>query len=57
MQLMIEYARAEGLKQISGQVLSENTVMLRMCRSLGFDVRTDPTDRSVELVTLSIAAP
>ena len=29
---------------ISGDVLTENTVMLAMCRSLGFEVTPDPTD-------------
>ena len=33
MQLIIEYARSEGLKMISGDVLQENTIMLEMCRS------------------------
>ena len=32
MQMIIEYARSEGLKTISGDVLQENTVMLEMCR-------------------------
>ena len=32
MQLIIEYAKSEGLKTISGEVLQENTVMLEMCR-------------------------
>ena len=32
MELMIEYARAEGLKLIRGEVLQENAAMLRMCR-------------------------
>lgn len=40
MQLIIEYARSEGPKAISGEVLQENnTVMLAMCRSLGFEVK------------------
>ena len=39
MQMIIEYARAEGLKVIEGQVLSENTVMLEMCKELAFDIR------------------
>jgi RimJ/RimL family protein N-acetyltransferase len=30
MQLIIEYAKAEGLKRISGQILQENTVMLKI---------------------------
>jgi acetyltransferase len=47
MQLIIEYARSEGLKMISGDVLRENTVMLEMCRSLGFEVKTDPADPGI----------
>ena len=42
MQMIIEYAKSEGLKAISGDVLAENTVMLAMCRSLGFEVKSDP---------------
>ena len=42
MQMIIEYAKSEGLKTISGDVLTENTVMLEMCRSLGFEVKPDP---------------
>jgi acetyltransferase len=47
MRLMIEYARSEGLKVISGDVLQENTVMLEMCRDLGFEVKTDPAEHDV----------
>jgi acetyltransferase len=47
MQLMIEYARSEGLKMISGDVLQENTIMLEMCRSLGFEIKTDPVDPGI----------
>jgi acetyltransferase len=32
MQMIIEYAKSEGLKVISGDVLAENTVMLAMYR-------------------------
>ncbi len=44
MQLIIEYARAEGLKVISGDVLHENLTMLDMCRRLGFEVKADPAE-------------
>lgn len=54
MQLMIEYARSAGLKQIFGQILHENTVMLRMCRELGFEVRVNPEDRGIYDVTLTL---
>ena len=54
MQLIIEYAKSEGLKVISGEVLQENLVMLQMCRELGFEVKTDPTDRAICNVTLKL---
>jgi acetyltransferase len=54
MQLLIDYARAEGLQRISGQVLRENTTMLQMCRELGFEMRTDPTDPGLQIVTLPL---
>ena len=52
MQLIIEYARAEGLKCIEGQVLSENRTMLDMCRQLGFAISADPEDPETCRVTL-----
>ena len=55
MQMMIDYARAEGLHVIEGQVLQENRTMLRMCRELGFDVATDPTDPELCLAKLKLA--
>ncbi len=54
MQLIIEYARSEGLKAISGDVLTENTVMLAMCRSLGFEVKSDPTEHDICNVRLTL---
>ena len=54
MQLIIEYAKSEGLKQISGQILQGNTVMLKMCRELGFETKTDPDDRGLREVTLTL---
>lgn len=54
MQLLIHYARSEGLKRLSGQVLSENTTMLGMCRDLGFTVAMDPDDHSIVDVVLDL---
>ena len=54
MQTIIEYARSEGLQTIEGQVLSENTTMVQMCRELGFSVKADPDDISICLVRLSL---
>ncbi len=56
MRLMIEWAKVEGLREVEGQVLRENTTMLDMCRSLGFLVRIDPDDPDLRVVTLPIAS-
>jgi acetyltransferase len=54
MQLIIEYARSEGLKEISGDVLHENSTMLDMCRSLGFEVKSDPHEPDICKVRLRL---
>jgi acetyltransferase len=54
MQHLIAYARAEGLQQLHGDVLQENTQMLSMCRQLGFDVRCDDEDVTLCRVTLPL---
>jgi acetyltransferase len=54
MQLLIEYAKSEGLKRIAGQVLQENTAMLSMCRDLGFGMKTDPLEPEICDVTLDL---
>lgn len=54
MELVIAYARNEGLKQIEGQVLRENTTMLQMCKELGFDIIDDPEDSSLKFAKLDI---
>jgi acetyltransferase len=55
MQRMIDYARGIGLKTVHGQVLAENTTMLRMCRQLGFEIADDPYSKGIKLVTLELA--
>jgi RimJ/RimL family protein N-acetyltransferase len=54
MQLIIEYAKSQGPKRITGQILQENSVMLKMCRELGFKVTTNAEDRGVYDVTLEL---
>jgi acetyltransferase len=56
MQLLIAYARSEGLKSLFGEVLNENVNMLNMCRDIGFEVRRDPKEPAVSLVSLDLAA-
>jgi acetyltransferase len=54
MQRVIEYARMIGLERIHGQVLAENTTMLRMCAELGFHVADDPGGSGIKLATLEL---
>lgn len=54
MQRMIDYARTIGLADVHGQVLAENTTMLRMCAELGFGVRDDPASKGIKVVTLGL---
>jgi acetyltransferase len=56
MQLMIAYARSEGIQTIKGQVLRENTMMLEMCRELGFRIEFDPQEPTSVIVTLQLSA-
>jgi acetyltransferase len=54
MQLIIEYARTEGLKVIDGQVLRENSTMLKMCRELGFKTISLPDTPESVAVELAL---
>jgi acetyltransferase len=54
MQLIIAYGRAKGFRTIEGQVLHENTTMLKMCVELGFAIHTDPNEPYICDVTLSL---
>lgn len=54
MQSMIRAAASEGLKAVTGEVLTENGSMLAICRELGFDVRPDPDDTSLRRVRLDL---
>lgn len=56
MRRIIDYARAIGLRRVHGQVLSENTTMLRMCAELGFHIEDDPTAKGIKRVTLELEA-
>ncbi len=54
MELIIEYARKEGIGRIHGEVLRENVTMLTMCRELGFTVEEDRDDPSLAVVSLDL---
>mgnify|MGYP006283508259 FL=1 len=51
MSSLMRNARARGLRIMEGEVLSANTRMLALMKSLGFRIATDPNDTSVKLVT------
>ncbi|MEZ5840850.1 MAG: bifunctional acetate--CoA ligase family protein/GNAT family N-acetyltransferase [Hyphomicrobiales bacterium] len=55
MRKLIEFAAAEGVSTIFGDVLSGNRSMLTMCRDLGFSVERYPGDASVVRVSLDVA--
>jgi acetyltransferase len=52
---LIDIARHRGIGELIGEVLRENTPMLRMCRELGFTVAADPAYPSVMQVTKQLA--
>jgi acetyltransferase len=54
MQHLIDYGKHEGLEELHGFVLADNTGMLQMCRQLGFVVAADPADASVRRVILNL---
>lgn len=55
MKHMIAYAKDKGLKAVHGQVLDENTTMLKMCGELGFHSTDDADERGVKYVELPLA--
>jgi GNAT superfamily N-acetyltransferase len=54
MQRIIAYARAKGLRAVEGEVLRENTTMLRMCHELGFEVADEPDATYICRVRLAL---
>jgi GNAT superfamily N-acetyltransferase len=53
-QTILDYARAEGLKLIDGQVLAENTTMLKMCKEFGFAITPNAEDTGIYDVLISL---
>jgi acetyltransferase len=54
MQRIIEHARSIGLKRITGEVLRENTSMLRMAEELGFEIRQCLDDPAIAHLSLPV---
>jgi len=51
MRSLMQNARDKGLRIMEGEVLTANTRMLALMKSLGFRIATDPHDTSVKLVS------
>jgi acetyltransferase len=54
MQHIIEYARAKKLATVHGEVLAENTTMLKMAEELGFEVHDELMERGIKRVSLTL---
>ncbi|MCB1741497.1 MAG: bifunctional acetate--CoA ligase family protein/GNAT family N-acetyltransferase [Gammaproteobacteria bacterium] len=54
MRRIIDHARKRGIGEIFGDVLRENTTMLRLCEFLGFSRSLPPDDPGVVRVTLKL---
>lgn len=54
MSQLIAYARTKQIEEIWGEVATENTAMVAMCRKLGFIVHVDPDDFSLFHVRLPV---
>ncbi len=54
MKLMIEWAKADGLEAVKGEILRENRTMISMCEALGFKVKSSPDDESIAEVKLPL---
>ena len=52
MKTIIEYARAEGIRRIEGQVLRDNATMLAMCAELGFHASPASADPGIVEVSM-----
>jgi acetyltransferase len=51
MRSLMANARLRGFRIMDGEVLTANTRMLALVKSLGFRIETDPGDPAVKLVT------
>jgi acetyltransferase len=51
---LIGHARDRGLKELFGEVLTENRAMLDMCRGLGFSIDSSPEDLQICNVRLKL---
>jgi len=54
MRRIIDYARSRGIRRIFGDVLRENTIMLKLCHALGFMREGVPDEPEIVRVNLTL---
>ncbi|WP_290889121.1 GNAT family N-acetyltransferase [Arenimonas sp.] len=54
---LFEWARAHGIRRIWGDVLDENTAMIALAQSLGFERHASPDDPGLVRVSLALDTP
>ena len=54
MRRIIDYAKDRGVGELFGDVLAENSSMLRLCTAFGFSKRRDPDEPGVIVVSLAL---
>ena len=52
--LLVDYARSEGIGELWGQVMRDNAAMLKICHTLGIQVTTDNDDPVYLVATLPL---
>jgi acetyltransferase len=54
MRILIDYARADGVVELAGMILTENRPMQALVRRLGFSLGRIPDDYSVVMSRLQL---
>ncbi len=54
MRTLLDYARAEGVAEVMGEVLAINVRMIQMCEALGFVVTMNDHDAAIRMVRLQL---
>ena len=54
---LVEWAQAHGIRRIWGEVLDDNTSMIQLAQSLGFERDTSPESHNLLRITLDLDTP
>ncbi len=56
MHAIIDYTRSRGYREIYGEIMAQNQPMLRICRELGFTIKSSPEGPAIRRATLALEA-